>query len=337
MGPGYSDQVVNQWAAGIAKWAADTAGHSVMSLVQMFGAATEPNFASIGPAYNRVLAIALLLLGAVTALALIERAVGGARGASLEVLPRTLFACLLAFGGLGLVEYGAHYANLLASAWDADFGSASNLLIAKVNAVYVHPAAGGQALGSAGGMILVALLTTLLALLLNIELILRAALILVTTAFIPLVAILAIWPRLSGAVAHLAEFLGALLLSKFLMVTAVYIGFNLIARGFAGGQPGQPSPNGMITGLATLAIAAFAPLALWQGVRFSHSGAASVSRGWTATGVRATVGAATVIAGVAGKAAGGAIGVGRRVASSAGREVERKTEREPHRSDRGRP
>jgi len=133
----------------------------VMSLLQAFGSATEPSFGTIGPAYNRMLAIALLLAGAFISMALMERMLGGPRGAGWEVLPRTLACCMAAFVGMGIVQYGAHYANLLATAWNNDFFGSNALLASKVGAIYSGPITTHQALGSAGGMIVVAILTVL--------------------------------------------------------------------------------------------------------------------------------------------------------------------------------
>jgi len=55
-------------------------------------------------------------------------------------------------------------------------------------------------------LILMALLVSFLALMVYLELIVRAALILTVTAFIPLIAVLAIWPRLAEGAVHMAEF-----------------------------------------------------------------------------------------------------------------------------------
>ena len=286
MGASPTDQWVQQWSASVAKWAVETADQAVMALLQVFGNATEPSFGTIGPAYNRMLAIALLLAGAFISLALIERMLGGPRGAGWDVVPRTLFACMAAFVALGVVEYAAQYANLLASAWSGDFLGSSALLASKVQSIYSASPSANQALGSAGGVFLVALLTTFLALVIYIELILRAALILVCTTFLPLMCVMAIWPRLAGVLKHLVEFLVALLMSKFVIATAVYVGFTLVAHGFAGGQPRVDAPNAMITGLATLFIAAFAPLLLLQGIRFAEAGAAQTVRQWGSIGAK---------------------------------------------------
>ena len=84
----------------------------------MLGPDTEPSFTAIGPAYNRMLAIALLLAGAFISAAVAERVLGGPKGAGWNVIPRTVAACMAAFAGLGVVEYLAHYASLMATAME---------------------------------------------------------------------------------------------------------------------------------------------------------------------------------------------------------------------------
>ena len=56
----------------------------------------------------------------------------------------------------------------------------------------------------------------------------RAALVLTITAFVPLVCVLAIWPRMAGGALHLAEFVIGLLLSKFVVATAFVVGLSLL-------------------------------------------------------------------------------------------------------------
>jgi len=52
----------------------------------------EPDLSVIVPVYDRVLAISLLLLGAVMALALIERIAWGSLGAGISLIPRVVAA-----------------------------------------------------------------------------------------------------------------------------------------------------------------------------------------------------------------------------------------------------
>jgi len=109
----------------------------------------------------------------------------------------------------------------------------------------------------------------------------RGALMLLVTSFVPLVCALSIWPRTAGAITHLGEFLAGLLLCKFVVATAVYVGYSLVLASV------QADPHGdwVISGLAILCIAAFSPVVIVQALRFTHSTAGSVARGWAATGV----------------------------------------------------
>jgi len=271
----YSGTPTDWWGqllAGLAQLAIADSQAMLASLLHSFGAATEPDFSAIGPVYDRMLAIALLLVGAMIAFALIERIAGGKDGAGVFVLARTLAAVFGAYCGLGLVEYLAGYAALLATTWSIDLGSLAN----RLGDLSASGAVNGQSGTSVLGLILTALLLTFLALLVYLELIVRSALVLVLTAFIPFVCVLAIWPRMASAAAHLIEFLVGLLLSKFVVATAVYIGFQLILPTLLGARAG--GPNWMESGIAILLIAAFSPLALFQGIRFAHGSAGTVVR-----------------------------------------------------------
>src|SRR5712692_1498726 len=277
--------VVDQYGAAAAHAISDAASQALASLFGSLGATTEPDFAVVGPAYNKVLAIAMLLAGAFIALALIEEILGGSRGAGWNVIGRTLLACTAAFTGLGMVEYASHYASLLATVWSSDFLGQGAVLGHHVQAIYAQSLTPAQALGSWIGLLIVALLTVVLVLLVYIELVLRAALILVTATFVPLVSVMAIWPRLSGAASHLAQFLLALLLSKFVIVTALYVGFTMVAQGLGA------SKGSSLAGLAILLVAVFSPVVLLQGVRFAEAGTSHLVRGWGATATKGLVAA----------------------------------------------
>src|SRR5258708_19159013 len=191
--------------------------------------------------------MAMLVVGAIVALALMERILGGNRGAGPEVVARTLAACAIAMVGLPLMRYAVGYADLLATVWNADVLSGGNSLLHQVGPAY-HTGE-GQALGSALGLILAAVLTVLLAILVHIELVLRAALLVVTTTLLPLACVMAIWPRMPGTLTHMAGFFLALLLSKSVFATAVYLGFEMVVYSVT--TNGDPT-SALMTGLATL-------------------------------------------------------------------------------------
>jgi hypothetical protein len=278
---GYWDQLM----ASLAYWAATDARLAILSLLSSFGNSTEPDFTAIAPVYDRMLAIALLLLGAVVAFGMIERIAGGPQGVGWAVVGRVVVAVFFAYSGLAVVQYMASYSALLATTWTPDF-------LALANAV--GPA--GDPIGVAGGLhqgrsllglILTALLLAFLALVVYLELIVRSALILTVTAFVPLVCALSIWPRMASSAVHLGEFLIGLLLSKFVVATALYVGLHLVVPALIKGQPPAGKADWMESGVAVLLIAAFSPLVLFQGLRFAHGSAGSVARGLGANGVGA--------------------------------------------------
>jgi len=64
-----ADQWVNQIMIAIANWSTAAAVASIHWLLAGLGNSTEPDLSVIVPVYNRVLAISLLLLGALLLLA----------------------------------------------------------------------------------------------------------------------------------------------------------------------------------------------------------------------------------------------------------------------------
>jgi hypothetical protein len=285
IGPG----IVQAWAQAIevafARACVEAAESAVLTLLGALGPGTEPDFAGLAPAYDRMLAIALLLVVFFASMAIVEYQLGGSHGAGFSTIGRTLVACFGAFVGLSLVGYLESYAALLATAWTPDFLGQSAHLSQTVTRVYSQGALSQPALGSLVGLALTAILTVLLALFVYIELVLRAALILVTTVFIPLVAAMWIWPRLATAATHLAQFMVGLFLSKFVIATAVYVGYSIIVHGLVDGAGGAAS-TGMVIGLATLTIAALAPFVLLQGIHFGQQASAPLARGWAIAGVQ---------------------------------------------------
>lgn len=266
---------VDQMMAALATWAAGAAKVAVDSLFSAFGQSTEPDYSSIVPIYDRMLALSLLVVGAVIAFGLIEGIFGGQKGVGVNVLTRTVAAVFVACSGLSLVQYAGGYASLLATTWSSDLLGLSHQL-ANYNPEFHLDAHGHYPVGSVLGLVFTALFTVFLALVITLELVVRGALILLVTAFIPLVAVLAIWPRTAEALVHICEFLVGLLLSKFVVATAVYIGYGLIMPPLLSHQ----NADWFLTGVAVLFIAAFSPVVLMNALRFSHGTASAVAREW---------------------------------------------------------
>lgn len=306
-----AQQLVNEIVIAVANWSVAIAVTSIKWMLGLMGQATEPDLSVIVPVYDRMLAISLLLVGAIMALALIERIAWGSRGTGLALIPRVMAACFFAYSGLAVLKYVAGYTALLATTWTPDFTALSKLLIHSVavsDAVVAHGSAGPHV--STFGLIVTALTVSSLTVVVQLELVVRSALILSVSAFVPMVCVLTIWPRTAGAATTLAEFLVGLFLSKFVVATIVYVGFRLIVVALVSPIDTDTTENWMASGVAVLLIAAFSPVVIFSALRFAHGSAGSVARGWAGTAVAMAP---------AGKLLGGARNALRPMTRSAGR------------------
>jgi len=277
------DQIVNAAAIAIANWSTAIAIASIRWLLSTLGQATEPDLTAIVPVYDRMLAIALLILGAIVALALIERIAWSSLGTGLALIPRVVAATFFAYAGLGVVKYVAGYAALLGMTWTPDLTALANAVGPSGDPIGVSAAV--QQGRSVLGLILTALFLAFMALMVYLELIVRSALILTVAAFVPLVCALSVWPRMASSAVHLGEFLIGLLLSKFVVATVLYVGLHLVVPALINGHADTGHADWMESGVAVLLIAAFSPLVLFQALRFAHGTAGSVARNFGSAGV----------------------------------------------------
>lgn len=279
-------QVVNDVVIAIANWSTAAAVASIQWLVSGLGKSSEPDLSVIVPVYDRMLAIGLLLLGAIVAFALIDAIATGELRNGLVLVGRVVIACFGAYAGLTSVRYAASYAAVLATTWTPDFTQLNNLLVHGVavsNAVVESGGTGPHV--STFGLIFTAMSVSCLAVMVHLELVVRSALILTAVAFVPLVCVIAIWPRAAGAATTLTEFLLGLFLSKFVVATVVYVGFRLVVVALTSSADTDTTENWMASGLAVLLIAAFSPLVVFSALRFTHHQAGSVARSFAGSAV----------------------------------------------------
>jgi hypothetical protein len=273
----------------IVRGMTDAAISASKSMVDALGASTEPNLDIIVPTYNRMLALSLLLAGAMIVFALIERTMGGPKGAGLALVPRTIFALIGAFFGLTALRHLVEVGNAMGTMWTSDIAGNGSHDATALAATLSDP---NFALMASALSFWIALFTMLLALLIYLELLVRSALILTTATMIPLVCAFSIWPRFSVLLRHMSEFLVTLLLTKFVVVTTIDIGLTMMAK-----SPPQGALGPVLMGIAVLVMAAFSPAALMQGVKYAEASTSGLVRGWVAGAV-----------GIAGTAAGVALG-----------------------------
>ena len=122
------------------------------------------------------------------------------------------------------------------------------------------PFSGSVALAGAPGaplfvQMLIAVLTLAGALLIWLELIIRSAGVYVATFFMPLTLLAYVWPATAGIAKRGVEVLVALVLSKFVIVASLSLGYSAML---------QHKVDTQLAGAAILLLAGFAPFALFR-------------------------------------------------------------------------
>lgn len=162
------------------------------------------------------------------------------------------------------------------------------------------------------------------ALLLWIELVVRAAAVYVAVLFLPLALASLAWPAIAHWCRRLVDTLVALILGKFVVVAVLALGVSALGAGVDGTGTGNPGFTSVLAGAALLALAAAAPWALFRLLPFLEAGAVAHLEGvgrrtaMTATGPTRSL-AQTALRMAAAGGSGGTSEVGTALAAGAGR------------------
>jgi hypothetical protein len=162
------------------------------------------------------------------------------------------------------------------------------------------------------------LLVAVMSLALWLELVVRAAAVTVATLFLPLALAALVWPAVSHWCRRLADTLAALILSKLVIAAVLSLAVGALAGGLGVGASGSGGGfAAVISGIALLVVATFAPFTLLRLIPAIESGAISHLEGnrhrATAQVARAHQGIKNLAADkaqAAGRGAGGAGAVG---------------------------
>ncbi len=149
--------------------------------------------------------------------------------------------------------------------------------------------AGGPGL-AAFGAFLVVLTAAIVAFVLWLELAVRSAAIAAASLFLPLALVGLAWPATAHWARRLGETLTALVLSKLVIASVLALAASLLGS--------SSSVAGVVEGVALLAVAAFAPLALLKLVPAVEAGAVAHLEGLSRRPVRAGQRLGTTIAGL---------------------------------------
>lgn len=208
------------------------------------------------------LALPMLLAGAIQAV----------YRQSPAVLVRSAFvhlplAALLTGAAVQLVQLALATTDALCAAVSAGAGGQISRVLSSLAEIVVAQAGGGPGSAPLFVVVLGGLLVAGGALVLWLELLVRASAVYVAVLFLPLALASLVWPSVTHWCRRLVDTLVALVLSKFVMVAILSLGSGALASGSSSGF------SVVLAGGALLLLAAFAPFALLRLVPAVEAGA----------------------------------------------------------------
>ena len=242
-----------------------------------------------------------------------------------SVLVNVPLAILLTAVAVKLVQLGLAVTDAMSAAVSRGAGLDSGHFLSTVTLGLSATSATGQPTAPAFVLFVGGLAVVFGALMVWVELLIRAAAVYVAVLFLPLALASLAWPAIAHWCRRLVDTLVALVLGKFVIVSVLSLAAGALAGGTGSGSSGSPSSPGaghsggggfaaVLGGAALLLFAAFAPWALFRLLPFLESGAvghlesfshrAHQSAGAPARGLARTAMQATGAGSVAGAASG---------------------------------
>jgi hypothetical protein len=258
--------IVSSLLSAVAGWVASTATWLLGLVGTLLARSTVPPVTA--PWFVAKQRVLLAAAAPVALLAFVAGVVHALVRGSLGDLWRTVLlrlpiAFLLGAAGAGLVGLAVQAVDGLSASIGAGAGTS---LTSSLRGLSVAV----QAIGGAPGAIavVVAGLVALGALALWVELVVRSAAITIATALLPFVLVVSLWPPAVAWVRRLAETLGALIVSKAVIVLVLAVALDAVAHADVG-------PGGALTGGAMLLLASFMPYAVLRLVPTAEAAAVS--------------------------------------------------------------
>jgi len=188
------------------------------------------------------------------------------------VLVHLPMALLLSGVAVELVRLGLAVTDVLSARVLSGAGVDSRNLLQPIGGVLA--AAGVVGPGVPAFVVFISsILVAITALVLWLELVVRAAAVAAAALFLPLALAGLIWPAVSHWCRRLADTLAALVLSKLVVAAVLSLAVGAIAGGIGVGAPGSGGFASVVTGVALLAMAAMAPFTLLRLVPAVEAGA----------------------------------------------------------------
>ncbi len=269
---GAADTVAGLGLHAISAWVLNGTKAALQEVASVIGAATAPNLEStwFSGTYWRVAALAAIL----TIPFLCAAAVQSLARSDLMLLAKVVFGYLpLSLIGVSLA---APMTMLLLAATDQMSAAVSATAVADGAGFLDKAAAAAGVMSALNGSpffaVVVGMLAVMAALGVALELLIRAAAVYVVVLMLPLAFAALVWPARRIWAARIVELLVSLILSKFVIVAVL----SLASAAFAD----STGISQLLTAMALLLLAAFAPWALMRILPFTElaAGAAGLLR-----------------------------------------------------------
>lgn len=271
------------WAAGGAAWLLKKVGKEV-------DRSTRPELSS--PWFTRryaamremAIALSLVFLLAAVIQATVRQDLGLLVRSVLVALP---LGILLMFAAVTLTQLGLALTDTLTAGALSGAGNDARAGLTELGKVLVPATVAGPAIP---GLVLFlgAILTSVLALLVWIELVLREAAVYVALAFLPITLAAIAWQRTAHWSRRLSELLTAIVLAKF----TIGVSFGIAGAMLGGAGRGSGGLSALLGGCAVLLIAALSPWVLLRLIPFAEQAAGSLQRSHVGGAVSTLPGAA---------------------------------------------
>jgi hypothetical protein len=197
-----------------------------------------------------------------------------------SVLVNVPLAVLLTAVAVQLVQLGLSVTDAMSAAVAQSAGLDSGHFMASVTLALTGASVGNQASTPAFVLFLGALAVVFGAVLVWVELLIRASAVYVAVLFLPLALASLAWPAISHWCRRLVDTLVALILGKFVIVSVLSLAVGALAGGTGSAPGGAPPSDGsgggfdaVLGGAALLLLAGLAPWALFRLLPFAEAGA----------------------------------------------------------------
>jgi hypothetical protein len=253
-----------QWVSIAASWLLELVGGALTRTTNVgLGTTWFQQHQAVMAALAAVVVLPMLFAGAIQAVA--QQSTAMLTNSFLVKLPLALLVSGLA---VEVVRLALSVTDQLCSVVGSEGSYGATHVLVPIGTVV-------SALGAQPGvpsfvLFVIGLVAVFAALLLWIELVVRSAAIAAAVLFVPLALAGLVWPAVSSSWRRLAHVIGALVLSKFVIVAILSLGAGALGGSLSTRGGGVPAA---LTGLALVILAAFSPFTLLKMVPLVDAGA----------------------------------------------------------------